>query len=92
MLVVVVSLTVEIAYYIEHDPLVCYHPVTEVAGYIIVFRFWRIPRVCNSEYPTMCRDTDNTLSQMLCVFDLFFAFYTPPHKKVAGYYVIPSEV
>lgn len=61
LLVVLLSFAIELAYYIEHDPLVCFHPATEVAGYIIVFRLWRIPRTCNIRKKQYASKLENEL-------------------------------
>lgn len=61
VLVVLLSIAIEIAYYLEHEPLVCYHPATEVAGYIIIFRLWRIPRTCNIKKKRYASRLENEL-------------------------------
>lgn len=46
-LIVVLSLGVEVAFFLVHEKLLCYSPATEAATFVVAFRLWRIPRACN---------------------------------------------
>ncbi|KAK3586667.1 hypothetical protein CHS0354_001278 [Potamilus streckersoni] len=47
LLVVMASLGLEILFYVMHDKLLNCHPEIVLAGLIVLFRLWRIPRACN---------------------------------------------
>lgn len=64
MLVVLLSLAAEIAFFLQHEKLLCYHMATEGATFVIVLRLWRIPRACDirkKEYKKRLEDQHHFL-------------------------------
>ncbi|XP_045216234.2 uncharacterized protein LOC123566324 [Mercenaria mercenaria] len=64
MLIVLLSLGVEIGFFLVHEKLVCYSSATEAATFVIVLRLWRIPRACNirkAEYKKKLEDQHHFL-------------------------------
>lgn len=64
--IVLLSLGIEIAFFLVHEKLLCYSPVTEAATFVVVLRLWRLPRACNvrkNEYKAKLEDEHRYLRQ-----------------------------
>ncbi|KAL4227533.1 Voltage-gated hydrogen channel 1 [Mactra antiquata] len=61
LFIVILSIGVEISFFLIHKKLYCFQPATEAATFIIIFRLWRIPRACNVRKKELKRTYDNEI-------------------------------